>query len=172
MTRPKLAEAGEGLANFFAQGLAALGPKLGPILWMLSERRKFDREDIARFLDLLPRDYEGVPLRHAIEPRHESFADDHFFDLCREHDAAVVLSEHEDLPRIEADTASFAYARFQQMREEIPTGYDDAALNAFAERARGWSGEGREVYIFMINGAKEKAPAAALALSERLGLRP
>ena len=50
------------------------------------------------------------------------------------------------------------------MREEVPTGYDDAALDGFAERARGWAKAGRDAYIFMINGAKIRAPAAALAL--------
>jgi uncharacterized protein YecE (DUF72 family) len=166
--KPKLAEAGEGLAGFFAQGFAQLGPKLGPMLWQFASRRKFDREDIAGFLKLLPREIDGVPLRHAIEPRHESFRDDKFFDLCREHNAAVVFEDSDDYPLIEADTADFAYARLQKMREEIPTGYDDAALDGFADQARKWRREGDDVYIFMINGAKVRAPAAAMALQERL----
>jgi uncharacterized protein YecE (DUF72 family) len=166
--KPKLAEAGEGLAGFFAQGFAVLGPKLGPMLWQFAARRKFDREDIAGFLDLLPREIDGIALRHAIEPRHESFRDDKFFDLCREHNAAVVFEDSDDYPLIEADTADFAYARLQRMREEVPTGYDDAALDGFAKRARGWVKDGRDVYIFMINGAKVRAPAAAMALQERL----
>jgi uncharacterized protein YecE (DUF72 family) len=166
--KSKLCEAGEGLAGFFAQGFAVLGPKLGPILWQFAARRKFDREDIAGFLKLLPRDVGGVTLRHAIEPRHESFRDDKFIELCREHNAAVVFEDSDDYPLIEADTADFAYARLQRMREEIPTGYDDAALDGFAKRAREWSNDGRDVYIFMINGAKVRAPAAAMALQERL----
>jgi uncharacterized protein YecE (DUF72 family) len=166
--RSKLADAGEGLAGFFAQGFAALGPKLGPILWQFQPRRKFDREDIAAFLDLLPRDVDGIPLRHAIEPRHESFRDENFFQLCRDHNVAVVLEDSDEYPTIEADTADFRYARFQRMNEEITTGYDDAALDRFAEQARGWVKGGQDAYIFMINGAKVRAPAAALALQERL----
>jgi uncharacterized protein YecE (DUF72 family) len=54
------------------------------------------------------------------------------------------------------------------MREDIPTGYDDAALDGFAERARSWASAGRDANIFMINGAKIRAPAAAIALIERL----
>jgi uncharacterized protein YecE (DUF72 family) len=54
------------------------------------------------------------------------------------------------------------------MREDVPTGYDDAALDAFAAKGRKWRKDGRAPYIFMINGAKERAPAAALALQERL----
>ena len=166
--KSKLAEAGEGLAGFFAQGFAALGDKLGPILWQFTNYRKFDREDIAGFVDLLPDKLDGITLRHAIEPRHESFRDDKFFDLCRARNVAVVLEDSDDYPTIEADTADFAYARFQRMSEDIPTGYDNAALDGFAARARAWAKDGRDAYIFMINGAKVRAPAAALALQERL----
>jgi uncharacterized protein YecE (DUF72 family) len=168
VTRPRLADAGEGIGNFLAQGLSALGPKLGPILWTLAARRKFDRDDIAAFFELLPSELDGIPLRHAIEPRHDSFRDDKFFALCRAHDVALVFGDDDEFPCIDADTASFAYARLQRMREEIPTGYDDASLDAFARRARGWQEAGRDAYVFMINGAKVRAPAAALALQERL----
>jgi uncharacterized protein YecE (DUF72 family) len=169
--KPKLAVAEEGLAGFFAQGFAALGPKLGPILWQFAPYRRFDREDIAGFLKLLPREVDGIALRHAIEPRHESFRDDRFFDLCREHNAAIVFEDSDDYPCIEADTADFAYARLQRMSEDVPNGYDDAALDGFAERARKWQ-RGGDAYIFMINGAKVRAPAAAVALQQRLGIEP
>jgi len=172
VTRKKLAEAGEGIENFFAQGLTALGPKLGPILWMLDERRAFDRDDIARFLDLLPRQVDGLPLRHAVEARHDSFRNDTFFDLCGEHDIALVFADSDKAPVIEADTASFTYARFKRMREDVPTGYDGAALDGFAQKARQTVAGGRDCYIFMINGAKVMAPAAALALQQRLGIAP
>jgi uncharacterized protein YecE (DUF72 family) len=168
VTRPKLADAGEGVGNFLAQGLSALGPKLGPILWMFAARRRFDVDDIGRFLALLPRELDGIPLRHALEPRHESFRDERFFALCRDHDAAVVFGDDDEFPCIDFDTASFAYARLQRMREDIEAGYADDALDAFAQRARAWQADGRDAYVFMINGAKRRAPAAALALAGRL----
>jgi len=168
VTRPKLADAGEGLGVYFAQGMSALGQKLGPVLWMLAARRKFDREDIAAFFELLPAKLDGIPLRHVIEPRHESFRDEAFFALCRDHNVAVVFGDDDEFPCIDAATASFAYARLQRMREEVPTGYDGAALDGFAKRARHWTTDGREAYVFMINGAKVRAPSAALALQERL----
>jgi len=172
VTRPRLADAGEGVGNFLDQGLTALGPKLGPILWMLAARRKFDADDIAAFFALLPREKDGLALRHVIEPRHDSFRDEHFFDLARRHDVAVVFGDDDEFPCIDADTAGFAYARLQRMREEVPTGYDEAALAAFEERARRWARDGRDSYIFFINGAKVRAPAAALALQQRLGIAP
>ena len=166
--KPKLCEAGEGLAGFFAQGFAALGPKLGPVLWQFASRRKFDRDDIAGFIDLLPEELDGIKLRHAIEPRNESFKDHKFFDLCSARNVAVVLEDSDEYPAIEADTADFAYARFQRMREDVPTGYEPDALDRFAAKVHAWQKAGRDAYIFMINGAKVRAPAAALALQERL----
>ena len=170
VTRPKLADAGEGIANFLAQGMTVLGDKLGPILWVLAARRKFDREDIAAFLSLLPQTHDGVTLHHVLEPRHDSFRNDAFFDLCRDHDVAIAFGDDAEFPCIESDTASFAYARLQRMRSDLATGYDDRSLAAFAARARRWRKDGRDSYFFMINGAKERAPAAALALQDRLGL--
>ena len=166
--RSRLSEGAEGLGNFFAQGFSALGPKLGPILWQFAERRQFDRDDIAGFIDLLPAEIDGIPLRHAIEPRHESFRNERFFDLCRQRNVAVVLEDSNDYPRIEADTADFAYARLQKMSEDVATGYDAKTLDSLAERAMRWAEQGRDAFVFMINGAKVRAPAAALALQERL----
>jgi uncharacterized protein YecE (DUF72 family) len=165
--RSRLCEGAEGIGNFFAQGFVVLGPKLGPILWQFAPRRQFDRDDIAGFIDLLPERLDGIALRHAIEPRHESFRDDRFFELCRARNIAVVFEDSDDYPTIEAETADFSYARLQRMNEDFPTGYDEAALDGFAKRAAKWQKRG-DAYIFMINGAKVRAPAAALALQDRL----
>ena len=171
VTRPKLADAGEGIGNFYAQGVERLGAKLGPTLWMLAARRKFDREDIAAFLGLLPAKLGESPLRHAIEPRHESFRDPAFIDLCRDHGVAVVFGDDDDFPCIDADTADFRYARLQRMSGNLPTGYDPPSLDRFASLAQGWREAGCDTFLFMINGAKLRAPAAALALQLRLGNR-
>jgi uncharacterized protein YecE (DUF72 family) len=170
VTRTRLCEGVEGIGNFFAQGFAALGPKLGPIMWQFAPRRQFDRDDIAGFVDLLPTELDGIPLRHAIEPRHESFADERFFELCRTRNIAVVFDDSEKFPAIAADTADFTYGRLQRMSEDVPTGYEADALDAFAKRALKSQKSGKDVYMLLINGSKVRAPAAALALQERLGL--
>jgi uncharacterized protein YecE (DUF72 family) len=168
--RSKLSEGAEGIGNFFAQGFACLGPKLGPILWQFTHYRRFDRDDIAGFIDLLPDELDGIKLRHAIEPRHASFNDEKFFDLCRGRNIAIVFEDSDDYPCIEAQTADFSYARLQRMNEDIASGYDDDALDGFAKRVCEWVKGDRDAYIFMINGAKVRAPAAALALQQRLGV--
>ena len=169
VTRPMLADAGEGIGQFLGQGMSVLGEKLGPVLWMLAARRQFDREDMASFLGLLPATHDGLALRHVIEPRHESFRNPAFFDLCRDHDVAVAYGDDEEFQCIDADTASFRYARLQRMREEVATGYDEGDLDRFAGMVSEWSKAGRDTYMFLINGAKVRAPAAAVALQERLG---
>jgi len=118
-------------------------------------------------LKLLPEKHDGVQLRHAIEPRHESFRDAAFVDMCRDHNVAIVYGDDDEFPLIDADTAGFRYARLQRMNEDVPTGYDGKSLDRFAEMAKSW---GKDSYIFMINGAKVRAPAAAMALQQRLGI--
>ena len=168
VTRPRLADAGEGIGQFLGQGMSVLGDKLGPLLWMLAARRRFERKDMAAFLGLLPARHDGVALRHVIEPRHESFRDPAFFDMCRDHDVAVVFGDDDEFPCIDADTASFRYARLQRMREEITTGYAEHELDRFGQIAAMWRQSG-DAYMFLINGSKIRAPAAAIELQLRFG---
>ncbi|RST31760.1 DUF72 domain-containing protein [Sphingomonas ginkgonis] len=171
VTRPRLADAGDGIATYLAQGMDRLDEKLGPILWMLAARRQFDADDIAAFLKLLPAKLGPLPLRHVIEPRHESFRDERFYRLCRDRNVAIVFGDDDEFPCIDADTANFRYARLQRMREEVTTGYDRPSLDRFAAMATGWQ-RGEDCFLFLINGAKLRAPAAALALQQRLGIAP
>jgi uncharacterized protein YecE (DUF72 family) len=167
--RRVLAEAGESIDRFVNQGIVELGPKLGPILWQFAATKPFDADDMGAFLALLPDAVAGVPLRHAIEPRHESFRDPAFFALARAAGAAVVFADDETHPCFEEQTGGFTYARLQRQRSDEPTGYAPAELDGWADKARGWAADGRDVFVFMINGAKERAPAAAMALIERIG---
>jgi uncharacterized protein YecE (DUF72 family) len=169
VNRRVLAEAGESIARFTSQGITELGAKLGPILWQLAATKKFDADDMAAFLKLMPAEQDGVPLRHAIEPRHESFDDPAFFALCREAGVAVVYAEAEKYPRFAEQTAGFTYARVQTAREDLPAGYTDAELDRLADQARSWAEGGRDVFLFFIAGAKVRNPAAAQALIARLG---
>jgi uncharacterized protein YecE (DUF72 family) len=169
VNRKVLADAGEGIANFLGQGIVELGDKLGPILWQFAATKKFDPEDMAAFLALLPAAQDGMKLRHALEPRHESFADPAFFAMCREAGVAVVYAEAEAYPTFAEQTADFTYARIQTANEALPNGYDEAELGRLADQARAWSEGGRDVFLFFISGAKVRNPAAAQALIARLG---
>ena len=165
--RKQLADATESIARFAAQGLAELRDRLGPINWQFMETKKFDPDDIGAFLSLLPRDVDGLPLRHALEVRHPSFQDPRFYDLARKHHAAIVVADDDEFPRIEEPTADFTYARLMRTQEEIDTGYAPAALDRWAKLARRWAKRG-DTFVYFISGAKVRAPAAAQALIERL----
>lgn len=183
--RRVLAEAGEAVTKFLGQGITELGDKLGPILWQFMPTKTFDPDDFGAFLKLLPAKQDGIPLRHAVEVRHESFRTAAFIALAREAEIAIVFADTPKYPQIADITSDFIYARLQDAREEEPTGYSPQALDRWADIAQAWaSGKDpgsldhasderaesrpRDVFAFMINGAKVRAPAAARALLERL----
>lgn len=185
--RAVLAEAEPSIARFVDSGLAELGPQLGPILWQMPATKRFDPDDLASFLALLPKTLGGSPLRHAIEARHATFASPDFVSLMRDAGVAIVYVETDKGAAPIADTtADFVYARLQRCRETEEDGYPPLELNAWADRARSLeAGESppdlprltepaantgkRDVFLYMISGAKERAPAAAMALIKRLG---
>ena len=183
--RKVLAEAGESVGKFVASGIGELGDKLGPILWQFMPTKRFDADDFKAFLDLLPEAVGGRPLRHTLEVRHESFRDAAFVEMARARGAAIVFADSAKYPALADPTADFVYARLEDAKEEVETGYTDAELDRFAAMAKTWAKGGapagldyvaaakpheggRDVFVFMINGAKVRAPAAAQALLQRL----
>lgn len=180
-----LAEAGEGIEWFLGSGLLELGDKLGPILWQFAPYKRFDADDLGAFFDLLPKEKEGRRLRHVVEVRHRSFLVPEFVDLLRRHEVAVVFADSDDYPAIADLTADFVYARLQKTEEREPNGYADADLDRFAALTSAWADgvdpadlphfgtskakkRKRDVFAYMIAGAKVRAPAAAMALIERV----
>jgi len=187
--RKVLAEAGESIARFVGSGLSELKQKLGPLLWQFMPTKKFDAEDFGKFLDLLPKELDGRRLRHVLDVRHESFMTEAFLALARKHRCATVFADSDDYPSFSDVTAGFVYARLMRTQSKLRTGYAPKALDAWAIRAKVWAGgkepsdlprvgkaakaaKSRDVFVFMISGAKERAPAAARGLIERLATTP
>jgi uncharacterized protein YecE (DUF72 family) len=182
--RKVLADAGESIDAFLSSGVAALRHKLGPINWQFAPNKSFDADDFARFVALLPREVAGNPLRHAVEVRHDSFQNEHFVMLAREHGVAIVVARDAPYPQIADVTAPFVYARIMGTVETEPRGYCDDALDRWATRVRVWASggapsdlpllvehetaaAGRDVFLYVIGGFKAHNPAAAMALIER-----
>jgi uncharacterized protein YecE (DUF72 family) len=185
VNRRVLSEAGDSIKRFLESGITELGPRLGPLLWQFTPYKKFDAADFARFLELLPKTFNGHTLRHVVEPRHDSFKTPAFIALAREFGAAIVYAEHDTYTEIADVTADFVYARLQKGNEKLKSGYPPKALDAWAARAKAWASGGqpkdlpcadkttakktpRDVFIYFIHEAKVRAPAAAMALIERL----
>ncbi len=183
--RKVLAEAGESIAKFTGQGIVELGDRLGPILWQFMATKKFDPDDFAAFLKLLPAKQDGLALRHAIQVRHESFAVPEFVAMCRAAGVAIVFAQSAEYPAIADVTGHFVYARLEDAEERFVAGYAPTVLDDWAARAKTWAAGGRpedlpyvedtapaktprETFVFFINGAKLRAPHAAMALIERV----
>ena len=166
--RKVLAEGGSSVTTFLEQGFTELDDRLGPILWQFAATKPFDKDDFARFLDLIPNEQDGVPLRHALEPRHDSFRDPAFYELARDRNMAIVFADDDEFPCIDEPTADFAYARLQRSVEKLKRGYSPKVLDHWAQTARGWAEGGRDVFVYFISGAKVRNPAAAQALIKRL----
>ena len=187
------------LANFYASGVLALGPTLGPFLWQLPERVAFDADVLNTFLAQLPRTTSDAlalarqhderldgrdwleiesdaPLRHALEPRSNTFHDPRAIDVLREHGVSLVLADTAGRwPAFDALTSDHVYVRLHGSQELYASGYTDAELDAWAGRIRGWldgsgadDGMPRDVYVYFDNDARGRAPFDAVALAERL----
>lgn len=182
--RKVLAEAGESIARFTAQGIVELGDRLGPILWQFMATKQFDPDDFGAFLKLLPARQDGVALRHAVHVRHKSFCVPEFVALARAAGVAIVYADSSEYAALADVSGDFVYARLEAGVEDEPAGYAPAALDRWATAARRWAEGGapeglpyvadaapsvpRETFVFFINGAKVRAPAGAMALIERV----
>jgi len=184
--RRKLAEAGASVERFLTGGVLELKEKLGPINWQMLPTKQYDTEDFEAFLKLLPAEVDGQALRHVVEVRHASFIEPGFITLLRNYGVAAVVADHARYPRLHDITAPFVYARLQSAAEQEETGYSGDALAQWAKRVRAWAAgktptdlpllaeperkppRAREVFMYLINGYKPKAPAAAMALMKRL----
>ncbi len=198
------------LANFFASGLLTLGDKLGPVLWQLPPSLKYQHDTMQAFLEMLPHDTEGAArlarqhddhlkdravlridrnrrLRHVVEVRHDSFCQAEFPAQLRRHGVALVVADTAGKwPFMEDVTAGFMYLRLHGDRELYASGYDDEALDHWAQRIRSWANgaqpgdaqtltdargparKSRDVYVYFDNDLKVKAPRDARALIDRL----
>ena len=193
------------LANFFASGVLALGPKLGPVLWQFAPQMRFDAARFEAFFRLLPRTTRtaaklaraceerllapgrscleaagSLPLRHAVEIRHESFATPEFIDLLRRHDVGLVIADTVEWPLLFDITSSLVYIRLHGSEQLYASGYEADALDLWAQRivalAEGRAPEGRhvcapladgrprDVFVYFDNDIKVRAPFDAQAL--------
>ena len=173
------------LANFFASGVLALGPALGPVLWQLPPRMRFDPERLDAFLAMLPRSTRAAaalaaghderldgrahleidadrPLRHALEVRHPSFCRPELVELLRARDVALVVADTAGTwPHLEDVTSDFVYVRLHGDTELYTSGYTPDALDAWAAKVRAWRAGDVPTGEFTL------APAAPRAASGR-----
>ena len=181
-----------GLANFLASGVLALDAKLGPILWQLPARTRFDADVLEEFLASLPRDTAAAldlaaghderldgrahlsidrprRIRYALEPRHESFGDDAALAILRRYDVALVQADTAGTwPEFRDSTAGFRYVRLHGSTELYAGGYSDEELDAWAATVTPWLAAGQDTYVYFDNDIDGRAPFDAVGLSAQL----
>ena len=186
-----LAGTGAQVEDFIA-GIVELGDRLGPLVWQFDAGTRIDRDGFARFCELLPREAGGRRLRHVLDVRDPAFVDADYIALARRHGLATVFTDSDTHPSFADVSADFVYARLMRARSDIATGYPARELERWAGRARSWAAGGepddlpriappaagtlagrpREVFVYFISAAKERNPAAAMALHALLARRP
>jgi uncharacterized protein YecE (DUF72 family) len=183
--RRVLAEAGESVQRFVRSGITELAHKLGPVVWQFAPTKRFEPVDFEAFLQVLPAQAEGVALRHVLDVRHASFKCPEYLALARRYRAATAFTDSDDYPSFADITGGFVYCREMRTDAALPEGCTPQALAQIAACAEVWRDGGepagvprieaapaattaRDVFIFFISGAKEKAPAAAMALLRHL----
>jgi uncharacterized protein YecE (DUF72 family) len=189
VNRRVLKEAGDSIKRFLDSGIGELGDRLGPLLWQFAPTKKFDPVDFGGFLELLPDALDGRRLRHVIEVRHDSFRTPDFISLLRRFAMPAVYTDHARYPNIADLTGDFVYARLQRGKDSLPTAYPPKELDAWAGRLRLWTqGKAppdlptvdgthkpqagrRDVFAYVIHEGKLRAPAAAMALIDRIAKR-
>ena len=187
MQAKSLAKTGPQVEDFVG-GIAGLGDKLGPLVWQFDAGIELQRDAFEAFCALLPETANGRALRHVLDVRDPAFVDAGFIGLARRHGFATVHTDSPDHPSFADVTAPFVYARLMRSRSAIASGYPASELDAWARRARRWAAgdapddlprietgatpaSPREVFVYFIGAAKERNPAAAMALIGRLGGR-
>ncbi len=189
----KLKGAETPLANFFASGVLLLRQKLGPIVWQLSERLRFDAARFEEFFALLPRDTQAAaalaarhdarvdnrswtetdarrPLRYALEPRSPDFVRPESLALLHRYDIALVAADSGRWPLFEEETASFIYLRLHGSPITYASQYTDDALDRWAAKISAATRARRDAYAYFDNDGHAHAPQDALRLAARVQL--
>ncbi len=187
--RRVLGEAGESIQRFVSSGITELAHKLGPIVWQFAPTKKFDQGDFEAFLKLLPNQQDGVALRHALDVRHDTFKSAEYLALARRYGITTVFTDSDDYPSFADATGSFIYTRMMRTDAQLQDGCTPQALDQLTACSKVWHAGGepdglprvesaaatttapRDVFMYFISGAKEKAPAAAIALRQRVEAR-
>ena len=187
VNRSVLAEAGDSIKRFLGFGPLELGDKLGPMLWQFAPHKKFDAADFGKFLELLPAKLDGRKLRHVVEVRHDSFWCPSSSPWCASSTRRWCSPSTTSIRRspILSAISSMRGCRRATTRSPLPIRPSSSTPGPSAPRlwAKGAVPEDlplaapdkpakkvpRDVFVYFIHEAKVRAPAAAMALIERVG---
>ncbi|MEN9152077.1 DUF72 domain-containing protein [Xanthomonas perforans] len=173
----------------FIGGIVELGDTLGPLVWQFEQGHRLQADDLDAFLSLLPKRAGPRALRHVLEIRDHDAVDASLPALVRSHGVATVFTDSDEHPSFADLSTDFVYARLMRSQARLHAGYPAPALARWAERIQAWrrgedpadlphvdasaapARQPREVFVFFISAAKERNPAAAMALLKEVSAR-
>lgn len=154
--------------------LAALGSRLGPVLYQLPAFLKFDRPRLERFLRALPERLpgrcrrQGAPVHHVLEFRDPSWYTPETFALLEEHRVALCIHDKRTSGIDEAPVGPLVYIRFHGTSGHYAGSYGAAALDRWAQRLAHYWRSGCHVYAYFNNDPDSTAARNALSLRRRV----
>lgn len=158
----------------FIETMSLLEEKLGPFLIQMPYGFKiYEYDSIASFFSTLPLGY-----RYAIEARHRSWLVPKFYELLREFNICLVLSDHPWLPRLNEVTSNFIYIRWLGDRTIVNKDYSKPQIDR-SKKLQWWADQIRhylklnvDVLGFFNNNYSGNAPTAIWLLEDILAHRP
>lgn len=146
--------------ELFAQAARVLGGHLGPLLFQLPPTFKCDVARLREFLAMVPGD-----VRAAFEFRHDSWHDDAVYEALASAGAALCVADFGDRTTPVQVTARHGYFRLRDQ------GYDDAALDRWADEVAAHAGDWDDAYVFFKHEDEGKGAVFAEAFNQRLAAR-
>jgi len=157
----KLKDFQEPLARLLDR-IGRLKENLGPILFQLPPRWKFNPERLAAFAGGLPGDY-----RFVLEFRDPSWYDRRAMRILAGEGIAMCLHDMPGSASPRETTADFVYVRLHGP-QKYGGSYDRQALAGWAGAFSTWQRQGKTIYCYFNNDAEGHAVNNALRLKKML----
>lgn len=141
----KLKDPADSVSRLFER-IAVLGEQVGPVLFQMPPRWRFNGERLECFLRALSADY-----RYAFEFRDHSWLDERTYALLARHGAALCIYELDGFLSPKRVTADLVYIRLHGPGAAYQGSYDVQALAGWAGAISTWAAQGREVWCYFDN---------------------
>ncbi len=156
----KLKDPEEPVGKFLA-GVEHLGDKLGPILFQLPPKWRFNAERLEAFLDGLP-----PGRRYVFEFRDPSWENDEAWKILEKHNAANCIHDMDGRLSPKKVTADFVYIRLHGPGAPYEGSYSKNSLAGWAGAFSAWVRQEKDVFCYFDNDQNGYAAINAKTLKQ------
>jgi len=166
ITHMKKLKGVEKALGSFLERVDLLKPKLGPILFQLPGKWRFNKERFFEFLEMLPGEY-----RYAFEFRDPSWQNPEAHAAMKTLGVAFCIFEIDHYLSPKETTADFIYVRLHGPDGAYKGKYGNCLLYGWAGAFSTWSDMGMEIFCYFDNDDRGYAPGDARLLQEMVSTR-